>query len=123
VIRIPAVGIDVTSIDRLERALERRPGLAERLFTAAELESCRIRVRPARHLAARFSAKEAVVKSLDLRIFSPTEIELEGGRESPIQVRLHGRAAQRADELGVGVSVSVTHEGDVAAAIALAAPL
>ena len=118
---MPAVGIDVSSIDRLERALERRPGLAEWLFTAAELETCRTRTRPARHLAARFSAKEAVVKSLDLRVFNPTEIELEGGRNRPIQVRLHGRAAQRAEQLGVEVSVSVTHEGDLAAAVALAA--
>ena len=121
--KLPAVGIDVVSIGRLERALKRRPGLAERLFTEAELESCSARRRPARHLAARFSAKEAVVKSLELRVFNPTEIELDGGRDTPIQVRLHGRAAQRAQQLGVGVSVSVTHDGDVAAAIALAAPL
>jgi holo-[acyl-carrier protein] synthase len=120
---LPAVGIDVVSIGRLERALERRPALAERLFTAAELESCAARKRPARHLAARFSAKEAVVKSLDLRVFIPTEIELKGGRQSPLTVELRGRAAQRAAELGVGLSVSVTHDGDVAAAIALAAPL
>ena len=52
-------GIDLLEIGRLERALERRPRLAERLFTDGELADARSRRRPGRHLAARFAAKEA----------------------------------------------------------------
>ena len=44
------VGIDLLEIERLERALERRPRLAERLFTTAEREYAASRARPARHL-------------------------------------------------------------------------
>ena len=58
------LGIDLIEIDRVERALERRPRLAERLFTPAELSYARNRARPGRHLAARFAAKEAVIKAL-----------------------------------------------------------
>ena len=61
------VGIDLLEIERMERALERRPRLAERVFTAAELDYAAARARPGRHLAARFAAKEAVVKALGLR--------------------------------------------------------
>jgi holo-[acyl-carrier protein] synthase len=62
---LPAgVGIDLLEIGRLERALERRPRLAERLFTDGELAYARSRHRPGRHLAARFAAKEAALKAL-----------------------------------------------------------
>ena len=61
------VGIDLLEIDRLERALERRPRLAERLFTDGERAYAAARGRPAQHLAARFCAKEAVAKALALR--------------------------------------------------------
>ena len=60
------IGIDLLEIDRLERALARRPRLAERLFTDAELDYAAARARPAQHLAARFCAKEAVAKALGL---------------------------------------------------------
>jgi holo-[acyl-carrier protein] synthase len=54
------IGIDLLEIDRLEAALERRPRLAQRLFTADELAYATGKARPGQHLAARFCAKEAV---------------------------------------------------------------
>ena len=57
------LGIDLIEIDRVERALERRPRLAERLFTPAELVRAQSG-QTGRHLAARFAAKEAVIKAL-----------------------------------------------------------
>jgi holo-[acyl-carrier protein] synthase len=62
-----AVGSDPLEIERLERALERRPRLAERLFADGERAYAETRTRPAMHLAARFCAKEAVAKGLSLR--------------------------------------------------------
>ncbi len=113
------VGMDLLEIERLERALERRPRLAERLFTAGEREACADVPRPARHLAARFCAKEAVVKALALREWSPHEIEVVGGRGGPPAVRLHGRAAARLAELGGEVEISLTHSRTVAGAVAV----
>ena len=113
------VGLDLLEIDRLERALTRRPGLAERLFTPAERAAVADVPRPARHLAARFCAKEAVVKALALPEWSPQEIEITGGRGTPPAVRLHGRAAARAAALGGEVEVSLTHSRTVAGAVAV----
>lgn len=116
------VGLDLLEIDRLERALERRPRLAERLFTQAERESTGMRARPARHLAARFCAKEAVAKALRLTAWSPQEIEIVGHGGAP-DVRVTGNVANRVRELGVRVHVSLTHGREIAAAVAALEPL
>jgi holo-[acyl-carrier protein] synthase len=112
---VQAVGIDLIEIERVERALERRPHLAERLFTPAELAYAHERARPGRHLAARFAAKEAVIKALGGHGAGPSQIEIEAG--PPPQVRLHGRAAEVAGDRTL--SVSLTHSRDTAAAIAI----
>jgi holo-[acyl-carrier protein] synthase len=113
---VPGVGIDLLEIDRMERALERHPRLAERVFTAAEREYAAAKARPGRHLAARFAAKEAVVKALGLSGgFGLREIEVVAGE--PPTVRLSGRAAEAA--AGRQVEVSLTHSRDNAAAVAL----
>ena len=114
------VGIDLLEIERLERALERRPRLAERLFTQAERDYAGARARPGQHLAARFCAKEAVAKALGLEAWSFRDVEVLAGEAGP-SVRLSGAAARRAQDLGVSVSVSLTHTRRDAAAIALAA--
>lgn len=113
---MPGVGIDLLEIDRLERALARHPRLAERVFTAAEREYAAARARPARHLAARFAAKEAVVKALGMRGgFGLREVEVVAGE--PPTVRLHGRAAEAAGDRRV--DISLTHSRDNAAAVAV----
>lgn len=113
---MPGIGIDLLEIDRMERALERRPRLAERVFTEAEREYSAQRTRPARHLAARFAAKEAVIKALGLTGgFSLKEIEVVAGE--PPTVRLSGKAAAAA--AGRTVEISLTHSRDNAAAVAL----
>jgi holo-[acyl-carrier protein] synthase len=112
------VGIDLLEIERLERALERRPSLAERLFTPGEREYAAGRARPGLHLAARFCCKEAVVKALGLSVWNPHDIEVLGGGGPP-QVRLTGHAGARASELGVDVRVSLTHTHSMAGAVAV----
>ncbi len=114
------VGIDLLEVDRLERALSRRPGLARRVFTEAELDYAEARSRPAQHLAARFAAKEAVFKALGLRgALGLREIEVLAGE--PPSIRLHGRIAAAAAERGIAeVSISLTHSAEMAAAVALA---
>jgi len=113
------VGIDVLEIDRLERALRRRPRLGERLFTDGERAFAAARRRPAQHLAARFCAKEAVAKALALDAWSPRDVEVSGGDHEPPTVRLAGAPLARARELGVELRVSLTHSRRDAAAVAL----
>ncbi len=113
------IGVDLVDVSRIERALDRRPRLAGRLFTDAELEYASARRRPARHLAARFAAKEAVVKALGMGPGSAVrQIEVVAG--SPPQIRLHDEAARFADERGLTVKVSLSHEREMAAAVAIA---
>src|SRR3954451_19549559 len=75
-VRMGSVGIDLLEIDRLERALARRPQLDARLFTDGERAYAARRHRPAMHLAARFCAKEAVVKALALEVWNPHDVEV-----------------------------------------------
>jgi holo-[acyl-carrier protein] synthase len=110
-----SVGIDLLEIARLERALERRPRLAERLFTDDERAYAAERARPGRHLAARFCAKEAVAKALRLEAWSPRDVEVVIGADGAPRVALHGALAARGP-----VAVSLTHERGMAGAVALA---
>lgn len=112
-------GIDLIEIARVERALERRAGLAERLFRPGELAYAATRRRPGRHLAGRFAAKEAAIKALDGPV-APREIEVVGSQ--PPRLRLHGAAARAADRQGIGLEVSLTHSREIAAAVVVASP-
>lgn len=114
-----SVGLDLLEIARLEAALARRPGLADRLFTPGERAYAASRPRPVQHLAARFCAKEAVTKALRLDVFAPQAIEVAGGGSTGVGVVLHGEAAARARALGVRVDVSLTHTGATAGAVAV----
>ena len=114
------VGMDLLEIDRLERALERRPGLAARLFLPAERAYAAERARPGQHLAARFCAKEAVTKALALDVLRPLEIEVVRDERGAPRVKLSGSAAQRVRDLDVVVTISLTHTRATAGAVALA---
>jgi holo-[acyl-carrier protein] synthase len=116
---VSGVGIDLLEIERLERALARRPALAERLFTAGERAYAAARARPGQHLAARFCAKEAVAKALGLQAWSFRDVEVVSRDDGSPDVLLHGAVAARARELGVHVNVSLTHTRSDAAAIAI----
>ena len=107
---MPGAGIDLLDIDRLERALERRPRLAERLFTDAERAYAAARARPGQHLAARFCAKEAVAKALRLEAWSWQDIEVVEGPDVVLHGALAGRDAQ--------IDVSLTHSRTMAGAVA-----
>jgi holo-[acyl-carrier protein] synthase len=115
------LGIDLLEIDRLERALDRRPRLAERLFTEGERAYAAARARPAQHLAARFCAKEAVAKALALPGWNFMDVEVMDTGGAP-DVVLRGTTLERARELGVTCRVSLTHTRSTAGAVALAIP-
>jgi holo-[acyl-carrier protein] synthase len=110
------VGLDLLEIDRLEQALQRRPGLAERLFTDGERAYAAGKARPAQHLAARFCAKEAVAKALRLEAWSWRDIEVTG-QDQGIAITLHGALRDLAGE----VQISLTHSRGMAGAVAVIA--
>ena len=117
------VGVDAVEVERFRDMLGRRPRLADRLFTPSEREEAATRRDPAPGLAARFAAKEAVMKSLSVGLgaFSFADVEvmrLPGGAPG---LTLRGRAATLAAERAVaGWHLSLTHTASVAIAIAVA---
>jgi holo-[acyl-carrier protein] synthase len=113
---IPGIGIDLIEVERIEGALERRPRLADRLFTPAELDYAAGRARPAMHLAARFAAKEAALKALGLGGMRMGQVEVVGGGDGPPSLRLTGDAAAVAEREGVELAVSISHTRELAAA-------
>lgn len=113
------LGIDIISVERIRAAIERfGPRFSRRVLTDAERQH--VRDRP-ETMAGRWAAKEAVSKVLGLGVrgIGWRDIEIERLPTGQPAVRLHGRAAARADQLRMGrIAVSITHESDYAVAIA-----
>ena len=120
------VGIDMVEITRIERVLKRYGDrFFDRVFTAAEIAYCRGR---SAELAARFAAKEAVSKALGvgMRMIARDgidwkDVEVIGDLRGKPLVRLYGRAAERAGELGLtewAISLSHTREHAIASVVA-----
>ncbi|MDQ3889171.1 MAG: holo-ACP synthase [Actinomycetota bacterium] len=111
------IGVDLIEIARIERALARRRGFRERVFTEAERAYCESRPNPAQHYAARFAGKEAVGKALGCGVrFTWREIEI-AGRPRP-GVRLSGGTRAWGERIGAAaIDLSMTHSRDLAAAI------
>lgn len=109
---IAGIGIDVVDIVRFERSLERTPSLRDRLFAESE------RHRPARSLAARFAAKEALIKALgghavirwhDMRI-----VQDDDGNPD---FELSGALSSHVAALGIDrVHLSMSHDAGIASA-------
>jgi len=119
------LGFDLVQISQVTASLERFGQVYERrLFTAAELAYARGGDGVlAERLAARFAAKEAVMKALGLAEagIAWTEIEVRKLRERDCDVVLHGRAARFAREMGVQrMLLSLSHDGDYAGAVVTA---
>ena len=113
------LGIDIIKVERIRRSLERFGSrFSRRVLTPAEQRY--VRDRP-ETLAGRWAAKEAVSKVLGLGVrgIGWREIEIERLPTGQPAVRLHGRAARRAGQLGMErIALSISHEADYAVAIA-----
>ncbi len=117
---IVGVGIDVVDVPRFEIVLGRRPRIVERLFTEGEQRDARGK---AERLAARFAAKEAVMKSLGVGAGSVPwkSIEVKRAPSGAPSVMLHGAAAELAVARGADeFAISLTHTAMTAAAFVVA---
>ena len=120
------VGTDIVAVGRIA-ALMRVRGTAflERWFTAGEIDYCSSKAVPSRHFAARFAAKEAVVKALPVTWDGPLpwrSIEIANDPCGAPSVNLSGAILDAAARAGVGeISVSLSHCYEYATAVALIA--
>ena len=109
---IHGVGIDVVDIERFTQSLERTHSLKEKLFTETE------RIKSIQSLAARFAAKEALIKALNAEngmIWHEAEVvNLEGGKPT---FNFYGAVADLID--GANVQLSISHDAGIATAIVI----
>jgi len=125
---IVGVGVDAVDVARFRRVLERRPRFAARCFTTSEQSDAWRSADAAQSLAARFAAKEAVMKALGTGIgaFALTDVEVRrasgsGATRNAPSLVLHGTAAALAGSQGAGrLHLSLTHTEDVAIAFVVA---
>jgi holo-[acyl-carrier protein] synthase len=113
------LGIDIIKVDRIRASIERfGERFSRRVLTTSEQRY--VRMRP-ETFAGRWAAKEAVSKVLGLGVrgIGWKDIEVERLPTGQPSVRLHGRAAARAEQLGMErIALSISHESDYAVAIA-----
>jgi holo-[acyl-carrier protein] synthase len=117
------IGVDAVDVDRFRASLARTPSLAGRLFTAGELAYAARRSDPTERLAARFAAKEAVMKALGVGLgaFAFRDVEVVRATSGEPALRLTGGAAVLAADRGVRQwRVSLTHTATTAIAVAVA---
>jgi holo-[acyl-carrier protein] synthase len=120
---VVGLGIDVASIDRVARALERYgQRFAERVLTSREQADIQQRMGDrAMAVAGRFAAKEAAFKALGgPRDVGWHQLEIRRPTGGAPELVLHGPAVVRARSLGVTRQlVSISHDGGVACAVVL----
>jgi len=124
---IVGIGVDLAEVDRIRDALE-RPATGERfrdrVYTPGEQAYCERRRRKYESYAARFAAKEAVMKALGRgwsREIGWTEIEVVRERGGRPTIRLHGKTAAYATRLGVRtLALALTHTAQTAMAHVIA---
>ncbi len=123
--RVHGIGIDVVEVDRIAAAIARHgePFLTK-IFTPEERAYCDSHKNPAPHYAARFAAKEAAAKALGTGIGGRAglhDLEVVHGANGAPKLRLTGKAAESAREMGITeIQISLTHARQYAAANAIA---
>ncbi|MCC3773458.1 holo-ACP synthase [Streptomyces sp. UNOB3_S3] len=119
---IVGVGIDVAEIERFDAALQRTPGMADRLFVERELYLPSGERRGIASLAARFAAKEALAKALGAPpglLWTDAEVVTAASGQPALVVT--GTVAARAEALGVrSWHISLSHDAGVASAVVIA---
>jgi holo-[acyl-carrier protein] synthase len=112
---ILGVGVDLVDVDRMERIIRGKSGdrFVARVFSAEEAVACGSAPDPVQSFAARFAAKEAVVKALGSgfsRGVSPSEVCVGGGQGRRPAVELKGSALQIARDMNVtAIHLSFSH--------------
>ena len=117
------IGVDLVDIERFRRSLERTPSMRSRLFTEVELAYVEPQLDPVPSLAARFAAREAVMKALGVGLgaFGFHEVWVERAASGRPSLAIAGRAAELASAAGVRTwHLSLTHSDLVAAAYVVA---
>ncbi len=110
------IGVDIIEISRIEEAISRSgQQFMERIYTPEEIAAYSGKL-PS--LAARFAAKEAVIKALDAPGISPGDIEVLSAPDGKPLLSLSGQAKEKAEALGIAsLEISLSHSREYAVAV------
>ncbi len=112
-----SVGADIVDVDRMRQIVDRQPSFVTRVFTEGEVAYCHAAADPAQRFAARFAAKEAGLKALGVGLGGADFHDFEVVKHESGQPELvvTGRAADRAEALGVGSWLITLSHSDLSA--------
>jgi holo-[acyl-carrier protein] synthase len=117
------IGTDIVKIERIARIIQRLPQFIDRVFTPAEAEYCLSKAVPAQSFAARFAAKEAVMKAIGSgwsEGIAWQDIEVTIGPNGNPGITVHNACAQFMESKQIhSIHVSLAHEKEYAIAYVL----
>ena len=115
---VTGLGLDICSVARMKRLIEgpRGPRFIERVYTPGERDACAKRADSAAAYAARFAAKEALIKALGApEGLRWRDMEVVRDQGAP-RFELSGQAKAEVLRRGASVHLSLSHDAGVAAA-------
>ena len=118
-------GIDIIEVGRIKKSIQRYSDRFEqKVFTQKEIDYCHSQADPAKHFAARFSVKEAVLKCFGTGITGGVlwkDIEVDKKKSGQPVLSLHGKGKKLFNQLKLKhIHISITHEKSYAVAHAIA---
>ena len=121
---IHSCGVDIVEVKRIKDMAEKHGNkFLRKIFSPAEMTYCDSRKNKYEHYAARFAAKEAVMKTLAAGVDTVgfKEIEVVRDERGDVQVQLKGKARERSDNMSISrIHISLSHTEDHAVAMAIA---
>jgi len=122
---IHGTGVDLIEISRIKNSIQKYSGkFEERVFTSKEIDYCRSKADPFKHFAARFAAKEAVLKSLGTGMaegITWKDMEILNQESGRPVLSLSGKGRDIFDSLNLrNIHISMTHDRQYAVAQAIA---
>ena len=118
-------GIDIIEVDRIKNSIQKYSDrFKKKIFTQKEIDYCHSQADPAKHFAARFTVKEAVLKCFGTGMTGGIlwkDIEVDKLNSGQPVLNLHGNGKKLFNQLKLKhIHVSITHDKTYAAAHAIA---
>jgi holo-[acyl-carrier protein] synthase len=115
------IGTDIIEVERIEKMVARGRQYIDTIFTEKEIRYCEAKARKSEHYAARYAAKEAVLKALGMgwrEGLAFSEIEVVNDELGRPHVILHGKVKEAFEHHRIKqTSISLSHDRDYAIAV------